>query len=218
MEPHTCLTYMKNGRLIIHTSMQAPFHCRRIISSILGLPENKIRVIKEKVGGGFGAKQDVAIEDLAATITYRTGKPVYFRFSRKDEFIFSRTRSPLTITVKAGTSRQGKLTALSINIISDTGAYGPHCLTVPMNGCSKTLPLFTCPNMSYSVRSYYTNNIVTGAYQGYGVPQANFAIRNSHPSSVIQYPPSSILPTPDSRIGRQNSGFTFPLSRDMFLF
>jgi putative selenate reductase molybdopterin-binding subunit len=176
MEPHTCYSYMKNGRLVIHTSVQTPYHVRRIVSNILGVAENKIRVIKEKVGGGFGAKQDCSIEDLAATITYQSGKPVYFRFSRRDEFIFSRTRSPLTITVKAGANKKGKLTALSIKILSDTGAYGPHCLTVPMNGCSKTLPMFTCENMAYEVSSYYTNNIVTGAYQGYGVPQANFAV------------------------------------------
>ncbi len=176
LEPHTCYSYMKNGRLIIRTSVQTPFHVRRIVSNILKIDENKIQVIKEKIGGGFGAKQDASVEDLVATIAYHTGKPVYLRFSRRDEFIFSRTRSPLTITVKAGADKKGKLKALSLKVMSDTGAYGPHCLTVPMNGCSKTLPMFTCSNMSYDVSSYYTNNIVTGAYQGYGVPQANFAV------------------------------------------
>ncbi len=176
MEPHTAYAYMKNGRLIIHASVQTPYHVRRIVSNILGIDENAIRVIKEKVGGGFGAKQDCSIEDLVATMAYRTGKPIYFRFSRREEFVCSRTRSPLTITVKAGADASGHLTALAVKILSDTGAYGPHCLTVPMNGCSKTLPMFTCQNMAYEVVSYYTNNIVTGAYQGYGVPQANFAV------------------------------------------
>ena len=176
MEPHTGYAYIKNGRLIIHSSVQTPYHVRRIVSNILGLNENQIRVIKEKVGGGFGAKQDCSVEDLVATVAWRTGKPVYLRFSRKEEFICSRTRSPLTITTKAGADKDGNLTALSIKILSDTGGYGPHCLTVPMNGCSKTLPMFTCKNMAYEVAAYYTNNIVTGAYQGYGVPQANFAI------------------------------------------
>jgi len=176
MEPHTAYAYMKNGRLIIHASVQTPYHVRRIVSNILGIDENKIRVIKEKVGGGFGAKQDCSVEDLVGTVAYLTGKPVYLRYTRKDEFLFSRTRRPLTISVKASADKAGQLTAVSLNIKADSGAYGPHCLTVPMNGCSKTLPMFTCKNMAYDVTAYYTNNIVPGAYQGYGVPQANFAV------------------------------------------
>jgi len=176
MEPHTAYAYMKNGRLVIRTSIQTPYHARRIVAGILDLPENRVRVIKQKVGGGFGAKQDASIEDLVGTMAYRCGRPVYFRFTRRDEFVNSRQRSPLTITAKAGADKNGKLTALSIKVVSDTGGYGPHCLTVPMNGCSKTLPMFKCQNMAYEAMSYYTNNIVTGAYQGYGVPQANFAV------------------------------------------
>jgi len=176
LEPHTCISYMKNGRVIIHTSIQTPFHAQRIIATLLDIPENKVRVIKEKVGGGFGAKQDVGVEDLAAVITYQTGKRVYIRNTRREEFNFTRTRRPMVMKVKAGADRRGKLTALSISTLADAGAYGPHCLTVPMNGCSKTLPLFTCQNMAYEVNSYYTNNIIPGAYQGYGVPQANYAI------------------------------------------
>jgi len=175
LEPHTAYAYMKNGRLVIHTSVQTPFHVRRIVATILGLAENKVRVIKEKVGGGFGAKQDCGVEDLVGTIAYQSGKPVYYRLSRKDEFII-RTRPAMFITVKAGADKNGKLTALSIKTKIDSGGYGPHALTVPMNGCAKTLPLFTCENMAYEVSSYYTNNIVSGAYQGYGVPQTNFAV------------------------------------------
>lgn len=176
MEPHTAYAYMKNGRLIIHASVQTPYHVRRIVATILGIDENKVRVIKEKVGGGFGAKQDCSVEDLVGTIAYLTGKPIYLRFTRRDEFLFSRTRRPLTITVKAGADKEGQLTAIALNVKADSGAYGPHCLTVPMNACSKTLPMFTCKNMAYDVTAYYTNNIVPGAYQGYGVPQGNFAV------------------------------------------
>ncbi|MEA2081766.1 MAG: molybdopterin cofactor-binding domain-containing protein, partial [Elusimicrobiota bacterium] len=175
MEPHTAYAYMKNDRLIIHTSVQTPFHVRRIVASILGLAENKVRVIKEKVGGGFGAKQDCGVEDLVGTIAYQSGKHIYYRISRKDEFII-RTRPAMFMTVKAGADKNGKITALSIKTKADAGGYGPHALTVPMNGCSKTLPLFKCENMFYEVQSYYTNNIVSGAYQGYGVPQTNFAV------------------------------------------
>ncbi|MCD6413970.1 MAG: molybdopterin-dependent oxidoreductase [Elusimicrobia bacterium] len=176
LEPHTAYGYMKNGRLVIHTSVQTPFHVRRILAHILNLPENKIRIIKEKVGGGFGAKQDCGIEDIVGTIVYQSGKPVYYRMTRKEEFTV-RTRPAMFMKIKAGAKKNGKITALSVETKADVGAYGPHALTVPMNGCSKTLPLFTCENMSYKVTSYYTNNVVSGAYQGYGVPQTNFAVQ-----------------------------------------
>ncbi len=176
MEPHTAYAYMKNGRLIIHSSVQTPYHVRRIVSNILGIDENQIRVIKEKVGGGFGCKQDCGVEDLVGTIAYQSGRPVYLRYTRKEEFLYGRTRRPLEITVKVGLKKDGMMSALALDTKADSGAYSPHCLTVPMNGCSKTLPLFTCQNMSYNVTAYYTNNIVPGAYQGYGVPQTNFAI------------------------------------------
>ncbi len=176
LEPHTAYAYMKNGRLNIHTSVQTPFHVRRIVSTVLDLPENKVRIIKEKVGGGFGAKQDCGVEDIVGTVAYLSGKTVYYRMTRKEEFTV-RSRPSMFMTVKAGVTKSGKMTFLSLSINVDVGGYGTHALTVPMNACSKTLPLFTSPNMDYNLTSYYTNNVVSGAYQGYGVPQGNFAIQ-----------------------------------------
>ncbi|MEA3507236.1 MAG: molybdopterin cofactor-binding domain-containing protein [Elusimicrobiota bacterium] len=176
LEPHIAYTRIKNNRLIVSTPTQVPYHIRRILASILEIKENKIRVIKEKVGGGFGSKQDMVLEEIPAYITWTTGKPAYIRYTRADEFL-TRPRYVANIRVKIGAKKDGCLTAIEMASDSAAGAYGPHCLTVPMNGCSKSLPLFKCPNMRYYVKTYYTNNPISGAYQGYGAPQGSYALQ-----------------------------------------
>lgn len=177
LEPHLCHSYMEGDRLIIHASTQVPFHLRRIAAKVLGINESRIRVIKTRVGGGFGSKQDVVLEELCAFMTWKTGRPVYWRYNRQEEFISSRTRFPTEVTVKVGAKKDGTLTAASMYLQADSGPYGVHCLTVPMNACSKALPLLKCPNMQFAVDVYYTNNITSGAYQGYGAPAGSFAMQ-----------------------------------------
>jgi putative selenate reductase molybdopterin-binding subunit len=179
IEPHVAYAKREGGRLVLHASTQVPWHVRRIVARAIGLPENRIRIIKERVGGGFGAKQDIVVEDLAAYAAWKTGRPVLVRLTRAEEFYASRTRHPMKIKVKLGAKRDGKLTAIKFDIIADTGAYGEHCLTVPMNGCSKSLPLVLCDNVRFSVKSYYTNMTESGAYQGYGAPQGSFALQTA---------------------------------------
>jgi putative selenate reductase molybdopterin-binding subunit len=179
MEPHVVLTRMDGGRLVIHASTQVPWHLRRIVAGAIGVPENKVRVIKERVGGGFGVKQDIVLEDVASWLTWTTGKTVFFRYTREEEFVASRTRHPMKIRVKLGAKRDGRLTAIDFHLRADTGAYGEHCLTVPMNSCSKSLPLLLCDNVRFDVKSYYTNLPASGAYQGYGAPQGSFALQTA---------------------------------------
>ena len=176
-EPHVVYTRMEGDRLIIHASTQVPWHLRRIVARVLGIRENKIRVIKERVGGGFGSKQDVVLEEVAAYCTWLTGRAVFFRFDRREEFIASRTRHPMKIRVKLGARKDGRLTAVLMDLKANTGPYGSHCLTVPMNACSKSLPLFLCENVKFQVTTYYSNIPPTGAYQGYGAPQGSYALQ-----------------------------------------
>ncbi len=177
LEPHVAYTKMDGDRLIVHASTQVPWHLRRILSRVLAMPENRIRVIKERVGGGYGSKQDILMEEVCAFATVRTGRPVLYKYTREEEFIAATTRHPFRITVKMGAKKDGALTAIRMSADADTGAYGEHCLTVPMNACSKSLPLFRCPNMAWEVRSWYTNHVPSGAYQGYGAPQGSFALQ-----------------------------------------
>ncbi|GAB1432358.1 molybdopterin-dependent oxidoreductase Mo/Fe-S-binding subunit [Spirochaetota bacterium] len=177
MEPHVVYAKVDSGRLILHASTQVPWHVRRIVAKACGIPEHKVRVIKERVGGGFGAKQDIVLEDIAGYMAWRTGRPVYFRYDRAMEFMTSRTRHLMEIRVKLGAKKDGKLTSMEMHIEADTGPYGQHCLTVPMNAISKSIPLLICANARFSVHTYYTNLSPAGAYQGYGAPKGSFALQ-----------------------------------------
>ncbi|HNX30925.1 MAG TPA: molybdopterin-dependent oxidoreductase Mo/Fe-S-binding subunit [Holophaga sp.] len=178
-EPHVVYAKVDGGRLLIHASTQVPWHVRRIVARAIGIPEVKVRVIKERVGGGFGSKQDIVLEDVAGYLAWTTGRPVFFRYTREQEFIASRTRKGMEITVKLGARRDGKLTAILMRLDADTGPYGTHCLTVPMNAISKSLPLLLCDNVRFEVKSYYTNLSPAGAYQGYGAPKGSFALQTA---------------------------------------
>ena len=176
LEPHVCYAHVENGRLVVNASTQVPYHLRRICSWVCGIPENKIHIIKERVGGGYGSKQDILVEELTAYAAWKTGKPVYYRNTREEEFIANSTRHPMRCRVKMGGKKDGTITAIFMEVCANTGPYGNHCLTVPMNSCSKTLPLFKVDNMGYDLKVFYTNTPPAGAYQGYGTPKGTYGI------------------------------------------
>jgi putative selenate reductase molybdopterin-binding subunit len=179
IEPHVVLTYWdENDRLVIRTSTQIPFHVRRQMAPVLGLPIKRIRVIKPRIGGGFGGKQEILIEDVAAHLTIATKRPVILEYSREEEFISSRSRHPMHIHMKTGVKKDGTITANEMRILSDTGAYGCHALTVTGNTGQKSMALYIgdgkyrkSPNIRFYADVVYTNTPPAGAFRGYGVPQ-----------------------------------------------
>jgi len=180
IEPHVTIAWMdEDNRLVIRTSTQVPFHVRRIIARVLEVPVKKIRVVKPRVGGGFGAKQEVMIEDVPGMIALRTGRPVRLEYTREEEFRSSRTRHPQTLRMRIGAKRDGTLTALDMNVLANTGAYGTHGLTVQTCTGQKPLSLYRCPNIGFEATVVYTNLPVAGAYRGYGVPQGMFAMESA---------------------------------------
>ena len=176
-EPHLCFTYMEGDRLVIRAATQVPWHVRRQVANILGIKQNKVHVIKERLGGGFGSKQDILVEDVCSFATWLTGRPVYFRHTREEEFIATSTRHVAKIDIKLGAKKDGTITAVEVDYRFNTGPYGNHSLTVPSNAPALSLPLFRCPNMKFEVTTYYSNIVPTGAYQGYGAPKGNFAMQ-----------------------------------------
>jgi putative selenate reductase molybdopterin-binding subunit len=177
IEPHISLSYLdEDGRLVIVTSTQVPFHARRIVAQALDLPLKNVRVIKPRIGGGFGSKQEVLLEQVCAALTLACRQPVKMRYTREEDIVSSRTRHEQYITMKIGAKQSGKLTAISMNVLSNTGAYGAHALTVASNCGSKTLPLYPCDNVEFEATTVYTNKPVGGAYRGYGATQAAFAL------------------------------------------
>ena len=179
IEPHVAVTYWdEDDRLVIRTSTQVPFHVRRMLAPVLGLPVKRIRVIKPRIGGGFGGKQEVLMEDVAAHLTIATKRPVIYEYTREEEFIASRSRHPMQIKMKTGVKKDGTITANEMVALSDTGAYGCHALTVTGNTGHKSMALYVgdgeyrkSPNIRFYADIVYTNTPPAGAYRGYGVPQ-----------------------------------------------
>ncbi|HXD09684.1 MAG TPA: molybdopterin cofactor-binding domain-containing protein, partial [Anaerolineales bacterium] len=179
IEPHVCVTYWdEDDRLVIRTSTQVPFHVRRMLAPVLNLPVKRIRVIKPRIGGGFGGKQEVLMEDVPAHLTIATKRPVVYEYTREEEFIGARSRHPMKIKMKTGVKRDGTITANSMYALSDTGAYGCHALTVTGNTGHKAMALYVgdgeyrnAPNIRFYADVVYINIFFSGAFRGYGVPQ-----------------------------------------------
>jgi len=180
IEPYVSLAHIApSGRVIITTSTQVPFHCRRIVAQTLGIPVQRIRVIKPRIGGGFGSKQEVLLEDVVALFALRTGRPVLWQFTREETFRSGRTRHPIRVRIRAGMKKDGSITALGMDCWSNTGAYGGHGLTVVSCCGSKVLPLYRCENIHFDGKVYYTNLPVAGAYRGFGATQAFFGLEST---------------------------------------
>ncbi|MCK4961511.1 MAG: molybdopterin-dependent oxidoreductase, partial [Anaerolineales bacterium] len=165
IEPHVVVTYWdEDDRLVIRTSTQVPFHVRRQLAPVIGLAPKRIRVIKPRIGGGFGGKQEVMIEDVAAHLTIATGRPVRFEYTRAEEFFAARSRHPMRIRLRTGVKRDGTITANEMYALSDTGAYGCHALTVTGNTGHKAMALYVgdgpyreAPNIRFYADIVYTN-------------------------------------------------------------
>jgi putative selenate reductase molybdopterin-binding subunit len=179
IEPHIAISWWDaDERLVIRTSTQVPFHVRRMVAPLLGLPVSRIRVIKPRIGGGFGVKQEMLIEDIVGHLTMATGRPVRLELTRSEEFQSSRTRHPETITYRSGVMADGTLHSMEMRVLGNTGAYGTHGLTVLTVSGLRGLSSYNCPNRRFDCRVVYTNLPVPGAYRGYGAPQALFALES----------------------------------------
>ncbi len=175
MEPHAAFSYLDpNGRLTIVTSTQVPFHVRRIIKRIFGVES---RVIKPRIGGGFGGKQAVHVEAYVTAVTLKTGRPARCVYTRKETMTASNTRHAMRFKVRVGADKNGNLKVIDLWGLSNTGAYGEHALTTFMVAGSKTLPLYNKVNaVRFGGDVVYTNTEPAGAFRGYGAPQGMFAL------------------------------------------
>ncbi len=180
LETHGSIAWVDEaGRLNIRTSSQSPFICRDKICYLFDLGLQNVRVFCDRMGGGFGGKQEVLTEDLVTLAALDTGKPVQWEFTREEQFVGSTYRHPMKVEVKLGAKRDGTLTAIKLRIVSNTGAYGNHGGETLYHACSESVALYRCPNKKIDAYAVYTNTVPSGAIRGYGLTQTIYAVESA---------------------------------------
>ncbi|MER8103777.1 molybdopterin-dependent oxidoreductase [Kitasatospora sp. NPDC094016] len=185
LETHGCVVSFEERedgageRLVVRSSTQVPFLTRRALCALFDLPEEDVRVVAGRVGGGFGGKQEMLTEDIAVLAALRLRRPVKLEFTRAEQFYGATTRHPFTITVKAGAKADGTLTALSFRVVSDTGAYGNHGPAVMFHSVGESMGVYRVPHKKVEAYSVYTNCVPAGAFRGYGLGQVTFAVESA---------------------------------------
>jgi putative selenate reductase molybdopterin-binding subunit len=176
LETHCSITWLDKERLIVRTSSQTPYITKQKLCYLFSLIPDSVRVFCERVGGGFGGKQEVLTEDICAFATLKTGRPIKLEFTREEQFIAATTRHPMSVKIKVGARRDGTLTAMQLRVVSNTGAYGNHGGEILYAACGEAVAVYRCPNKKVDGYAVYTNMVPAGAIRGYGMTQTIFAV------------------------------------------
>ena len=180
LETHGSIAWRgDDGRLHVRTSSQAPFIAKQKLCHIFALRARDLHVFTERVGGGFGGKQEMISEDLCVLATLKTGRPVKWEFTREEQFIGATTRHQMTTRVKLGAKRDGTLTAIDVHVVSNTGAYGGHASETLACSLGGPLAAYRCANKKAVGYAVYTNMVPGGGFRGYGGSQTTFAIESA---------------------------------------
>lgn len=180
LETHGSIAWRgDDGRIHVRTSSQAPFIAQQKLCHIFGLRPRDLHVFTERVGGGFGGKQEMISEDLCVLATLKTGRPVKWEFTREEQFIGATTRHQMTTRVKLGAKRDGTLTAIDVHVVSNTGAYGGHASETLAAALGSQLTAYRCANKKAVGYAVYTNMVPAGGFRGYGASQTTFAIESA---------------------------------------
>lgn len=168
-----------DGTMLVRSSTQVPFLTRDALCRLFAWPRERMRVVAGRVGGGFGSKQEMLVEDVAVLAALRTGRPCALELTRAEAFEATPHRHPMRIRVRAGSDAAGALTALAIDVLSDTGAYGNHGSGVLHHACASAIALYRCPNKRVDAEVVYTHTPPAGAFRGYGLSQTSFAVEGA---------------------------------------
>ena len=187
LETHGSVGWLDDdGRLVIRSSTQVPFLARDELAHVFGLEPERVRVFATRVGGGFGGKQELFTEDLTALAVLRLRRPVAYEFSRTDQFVRASLRHPMRVRVSLGADATGTLTAMKIDVLSDTGAYGNHAIGVLFHSCAESTTLYRVPVKWIDAEAVYTNNPPSGAFRGYGLGQVVFAVESAMDALALE--------------------------------
>ena len=186
LETHGALGWLDGDRLVVRASTQVPFLARTELARLLELPEERVRVHTGRVGGGFGGKQELFAEDLVGLAVLRTGKPVAYELSRTDEFQRTSVRHPMRVGVTLGATADGVLTAMKVDVLSDTGAYGNHSRGVLFHSIAESVSVYRCPVKHVDAEVVYTNTVPSGAFRGYGLGQVILGVESAMDELAVE--------------------------------
>ncbi|MGC8658680.1 MAG: xanthine dehydrogenase family protein molybdopterin-binding subunit [Desulfomonilaceae bacterium] len=176
LEPDSGMAFVdQNGRVVIYASTQNPHYDQTDVARLLGIPENRVRIVQTATGGGFGSRLDINTQGLLGLAAYLLKKPVKLTFSREEVFLATSKRHPLKIVYKSAADQQGRLLAVDVKIVGDTGAYASYGLAVVTRAAVHATGPYEVPNVRIESVFAYTNNPIAGAMRGFGVPQIAFA-------------------------------------------
>ncbi|GHB38497.1 dehydrogenase [Streptomyces xanthochromogenes] len=184
LETHGCVAYFEpkedgtGERLTVRSSTQTPFLTRRALCALYDLPEDEVRVVAGRVGGGFGGKQEMLTEDIVTLAALKLRRPVKLEYTRAEQFYGATTRHPFTIGIKVGARADGILTAIQMRVVSNTGAYGNHGPAVMFHSVGESFAVYRAPHKKVDAFSVYTNVVPAGAFRGYGLGQVTFAVES----------------------------------------
>lgn len=180
LETHGAIGWLDDeGRLVLRSSTQVPFLTRDEIARLFDLDRDRVRVHAARLGGGFGGKQEIFTEDLVALAVLRTGRPVAYEFTRADEFVRAAVRHPFRVAVTLGADADGLLTAMQLDVLSDTGAYGNHSRGVLFHSLAESTTIYRVPLKRVDAEVVYTNNAPSGAFRGYGLGQVVLGVESA---------------------------------------
>jgi CO/xanthine dehydrogenase Mo-binding subunit/aerobic-type carbon monoxide dehydrogenase small subunit (CoxS/CutS family) len=180
LETHAAIGWRDaDGRLCLRSSTQVPFLTRRTLAALFDLPPAQVHVEAGRVGGGFGGKQEMLVEDIVALAVLRCHAPVQLELTREEAFTATTTRHPMRMTVRLGATRDGTLTAIGLDVLSDTGAYANHATGVLFHGCGESVAVYRCANKQVDGAVVRTNTVPAGAFRGYGLSQTVFAVESA---------------------------------------
>ncbi len=176
LEPDAGVAYLDGeGRITIVCPTQNVHYDQREVASVLSLPLNQVRVVQSATGGGFGGRLDITIQCFLALAVFHLKRPVKILYSREEVFEVTSKRHPLRIQYKSGAKKDGRLTAVEVDILGDTGAYASYGPTVAIRSAIHATGPYEVPHVRVRSRMAYTNNPLSGAMRGFGVPQIAFA-------------------------------------------
>ncbi|MDB5489879.1 MAG: aldehyde oxidase, partial [Reyranella sp.] len=177
LETHGSIAWQgEDRRWHVRTSSQGPFAAQKKLCYLMGLTTRDLHVFTERVGGGFGGKQEMVSEDLVLFATMKLGRPVKWEWTREDEFVGATTRHQMTTHVKIGARKDGTLTAMDVRVVSNTGAYGNHGSETLGAAMGSPIAAYRCENKKGAGYAVYTNMVPGGGFRGYGASQTTFAI------------------------------------------